>query len=153
MFKWNVFRSTFGIPYSFTGCNTTSAFSGQGKTRPLNILGIDDEYIRAFRALNCCEDLSQHHKRIIESFVWHMYGKKDAHTQGITVKDLCYHIYSQKEGKVSCEHSFLLAWMYWSNTWREHNAKLEFGIHACNKKPALMHLKKTVGQLMMASLI
>ena len=61
--------------HSFTGCDT-STFSGQGKTRSLNILGTYDEYIKTFRVLSCCEDLAQHYKRIIESFVCHMYGKK-----------------------------------------------------------------------------
>ena len=89
--------------HSFTGCDATSAFFGRRKASPLNILSTDDEYIRVSRALSYCEDLSQHHKRIIESFVCHMYGKKDGHTQGIMVNDLRYHIYCQKEGKVSCK--------------------------------------------------
>ena len=32
-----------------------------------------------------------------------MYGKKEARTHCIAVNDLCYHIYCQKEEKVSCE--------------------------------------------------
>ena len=75
------------------------------------------------------------------SYVW----QKDAYTQGIIVNDLHCHIYCQKEGKVSCEQLPPCSNVLEQHLKRAHATKLEFEIHAWNKKPALMHIKKTVG--------
>lgn len=89
--------------HCFTGCDSTSAFSGRGKIKPLKILIQKQEYIEAFGELGKSWNVSRENIAILESFVCHMYGKKDSLKLGISINDLRYDIYCRKNGRVSCE--------------------------------------------------
>ena len=89
--------------HCFTGCDSISAFAGRGKIKPLKILIRKKEYIEAFGELGMNWNVSEETQSVLESFVCHMYGKKDALKLGISVNDLRYDIYCRKSGKVSCE--------------------------------------------------
>ena len=96
------FEALLGF-HCFTGCDSTSSFSGRGKNKPLQILNKSEEYINTFASLGCALEVTENTVEILQSFVCHMYGKKDALALGISLNDLRYHIYCQKAGKVSCE--------------------------------------------------
>ena len=89
--------------HCFTGCDSTSAFSGRGKIKPLKLLGQKNEYIDAFASLGSDWEISSSTMEILQSFVCHMYGKKDALQSEISLDDLRYDIYCRKGGKVSSE--------------------------------------------------
>ncbi|XP_066925450.1 uncharacterized protein [Clytia hemisphaerica] len=89
--------------HCFTGCDSISAFAGRGKIKPLKILIQKKEYVEAFGELGMSWNISEETQSVLESFVCHMYGKKDALKLGISVNDLRYDIYCRKSGKVSCE--------------------------------------------------
>ena len=96
------FKAILGF-HCFSGCDSTSSFSGRGKIKPLKILGKSASYINAFAALGSITEIDDSTAKSLESFVCHMYGNKDALAQDITLNDLRYHIYCQKGGKVTCE--------------------------------------------------
>ena len=99
--KEKYFEAVLGF-HCFTGCDSTSAFSGRGKNKPLQILGKSDDYINAFATLGSTNELTESTAEILQSFVCHMYGKKDALELGISL-NIRYHVYCQKAGKVTCE--------------------------------------------------
>lgn len=88
--------------HCFTGCDSTSAFAGRGKIKPFKILIQKKEFIEAFSELGMTWNVSEETLTILESFVCHMYGKKDSAELGISVDDLRYDVYCRKNGKVSC---------------------------------------------------
>ena len=113
----NLFMSTLLGFHAFTGCDTTSAFSGRGKVKPLQIMGSSSEYIQAFASLGMSMDVGDDLLSDLVSFVCHMYGKKekDAERQRISINDVRYTIYCQKSGKISC-NALPLCW----NSLKQH---------------------------------
>ena len=71
--------------HAFTGCDTTSAFSRRGKVKPLQIMGSSSEYIHTFASLGMSMDIGNDLLGVLDSFVCHMYGEKDAERQGISI--------------------------------------------------------------------
>ena len=59
----------------FTGCDTTSAFKGHGKLKPLKILENNDEYKKAFSEIGIEWTLTQITKDKLEAFTCAIYGK------------------------------------------------------------------------------
>ena len=59
----------------FTGCDTTSAFKGHGKLKPLRILENNDEYKKAFSEIGIEWTLTQSTKDKLEAFTCAIYGK------------------------------------------------------------------------------
>ena len=74
--------------HAFTGCDTTSAFSGRGKVKPLQIMGSSSEYIQAFASLGMSMDIIIDLLSVLDSLVCHMYGDKEAERQGISINDV-----------------------------------------------------------------
>ena len=59
----------------FTGCDTTSAFKGHGKLKPLKILEKNDEYKKAFSEIGIEWTITQSTKDKLEAFTCAIYGK------------------------------------------------------------------------------
>ena len=62
--------------HAFTGCDYTSSFSRKGKIKQFKLLEKNPEPQEAFLNLSHYEDISDHIKLIIESFVCHVYERK-----------------------------------------------------------------------------
>ena len=88
--------------HGFTGCDSVSAFGGRGKVKPLQLLGACDEYVEAFSSLGTSLTVSGETQSTLDSFVCHMYGKRDAAMQDISSNDVRYAMYCQSAGKISC---------------------------------------------------
>ena len=61
--------------HAFTGCDSTSAFKGRGKLRPLNILENNDEYKEVFSQVGDEWSLTQEASDKLEAFTCAIYGK------------------------------------------------------------------------------
>ena len=60
--------------YSFTGCDTVSAFCGKGKVKPLNVLLKNQKYIEEFAETGYDPDISDEQLEILQTFVCDVYG-------------------------------------------------------------------------------
>ena len=69
----NMCQALLGF-HSFTGCDTTSSFSGKGKVRPLKILQKHEEMIHFFIELGQSGGLDESVYSGLEKFVCMMYG-------------------------------------------------------------------------------
>ena len=78
-------------------------FQDVEKNKPLQFLGNSEEYINTFSSLGSTSEVTETTIDILQSFVCHMYGKKDSVAQGISINDLRYYVYCQKAGKISCQ--------------------------------------------------
>ena len=68
-------KSLIGF-HSFTGCDTTSAFVGRRKVKPLKLMLNDARYLQAFAQLGQYTEISYVELQTIRSFVCHMYSCK-----------------------------------------------------------------------------
>ena len=62
--------------HSFTGCDYTGAFYRKGKTRALDILLKNEDYIEAFGKIGNMPEVPEKVTRTIEKFVCHLYSKQ-----------------------------------------------------------------------------
>ena len=92
-------KSLIGF-HSFTGCDTTSAFAGRGKVKPLKLMLNDARYVQAFAQLGQHTKINYVELQTIKSFVCHMYGCKGNNL----VDELHYRMYCQSAGKIACDH-------------------------------------------------
>ena len=67
-FSKSVRDAILGI-HSFTGCDSTSCFSGKGKVRPLKLMMNNTELISVFARLGTSVQVSDHDLQVLESFV------------------------------------------------------------------------------------
>ena len=86
--------------HCFTGCDTISAFAGQGKLKPLNLLFHNEEYIDVFCYLGEVQTLTNDMIRKLERFAIHIYGKRPA-SQPLSIDDMRYNLYYQRGGKTT----------------------------------------------------
>ena len=86
--------------HSFTGCDTTSCFSGRGKVRPLNIMARKERYIQTFASLGSESLVSDIDVQVLETFVCEMYGEKPGANGEMSVDDVRYKMYCRKGGKI-----------------------------------------------------
>ena len=64
-------KSLIGF-HSFTGCDTTSAFAGRGKVKPLKLMLNDARYVQAFAQLGQHTEINYVELQTIRSFVCHI---------------------------------------------------------------------------------
>ena len=96
--KQSFMESLVGF-HSFTGCDTISAFTGRGKTKPLKLMVKDERYVEAFALLGKEIQLTESLVATLEKFVCHMYGWKGHES----LNEIRYCMYCQSGGKISCE--------------------------------------------------
>ena len=93
-----ILDSLIGL-HSFTGCDTTSAFAGKGKVKPLNLMMKDIRYVKAFAELGRTVNIDDKITDELKRFVCHLYGWKETKS----LQDVRYKMYCQSGGKLSCE--------------------------------------------------
>ena len=96
--KEMIMESLIGL-HSFTGCDTTSAFAGRRKVKPLTLMLKDQDYVETFSLLGKEIHLQEELVVQIKRFVCHMYGWKGIHSP----QEIWYKIYCQSGGKIACE--------------------------------------------------
>ena len=80
--------------HAFTGCDSTSAFKGKGKVKPIKLLLKSDKYIDAFSKLGTSWEFDNSNMDTIEMFVCALYGN----TRIRKVNELRYVILQRKCG-------------------------------------------------------
>ena len=93
-----ILESLIGF-HSFTGCDTTSAFAGKGKVKPLNLMLKNINYVDAFSQLGKISDVNDETMDQLKRFVCHLYGWRETNS----LQDVRYKMYCQSGGKLSCE--------------------------------------------------
>lgn len=83
--------------HAFTGCDTVSAFSGQGKLKALKLLQSSILFQDAFKDLGQRWHLSDDIFLVLQTFTCQMYSAK---SQTTNVNDLRYHLFRAKKGEV-----------------------------------------------------
>ena len=96
--KEMIMESLIGL-HSFTGCDTTSAFAGRGKVKPLTLMLKDQDYVETCSLLGKEIHLQEELVVQIKRFVCHMYGWKGIHS----LREIQYKMYCQSGGKIACE--------------------------------------------------
>ena len=96
--KEMIMESLIGL-HSFTGCDTTSAFAGRGKVKPLTLILKDQDYAETFSLLGKEIPLQEELVVQIKRFLCHMYGLKGIHC----LPEIRYKMYCQSGGKIACE--------------------------------------------------
>ena len=84
--------------YAYTGCDTVSAFSGQGKVKALKLLSKEKIYVELFGQLGQSWELSEELFNGLEKFTCHLYGHKSE-----DINKLRYKIFCSKRGKFDGE--------------------------------------------------
>ena len=77
--KEMIMESLIGL-HSFIGCDTTSAFAGRGKVKPLTLMLKDQDYVETFSLLGKEIHLQEELIVQIKRFVCHMYGWNSVHS-------------------------------------------------------------------------
>lgn len=89
--------------HAITGCDYTPAFFRKGKLRPFKLLEKSQEYQSAFQnIIEDDEELLQHTFLVLEKFICHMYGIRDASN----VNDVRFHIFSNTYRSKSSNDKF-----------------------------------------------
>ena len=81
--------------HAFTGCDTVSAFAGQGKLKALKMVKKDTSYQETFSGLGQSWDVSEELFQRIEEFTCHMYA---ANSSTVEVNQLRYQLFCTKRG-------------------------------------------------------
>ncbi len=82
--------------HAFTGCDSVSAFAGQGKVGPLKLLD-EQEFETAMKDLGSQWEIAPKTLEGLEKFVCRMYSSKSKVSK---VNELRYHIFKAKKGDV-----------------------------------------------------
>ena len=94
--------------YAFTGCDTTSAFKGIGKVKPLKVLQKNPKFVEALGQLGESWNVSTELVDELEKFVWIVYGRSRVQSvdelRYIRIQELC-----DKEDKLSPSENIDLA--------------------------------------------
>ena len=83
--------------HPFTGCDTVSAFGGQGKMKALKLLDANVRYRNAFQTVGQDWEVSPELFDIIQEFTCRMYLSRSTTCD---VNSLWYDIFRIKQGKV-----------------------------------------------------
>ena len=92
--KEMIMESLIGL-HSFTSCDTTSAFAGRGKVKPLTLMLKEQDYVETFLLLGKEIHLQEELVVQIKRFVCNMYGWKGIHS----LQEIRYKMYCQSGGK------------------------------------------------------
>ena len=92
----DVCRALIGM-HAYTGCDTTSAFAGKGKTSALKCVINNREIRNTFIQVGQEWDLSSNLIDNLESFTCHLYCPKAAVTN---INELRYHLFCVKKGEI-----------------------------------------------------
>ena len=84
--------------HAFTGCDSVSAFGGQGKIKALNLINKSHEYRQLFIAFGQEWHVNEHGFQIVQAFTYEMYC---AHTNTKLVNELRYEMFCAKNGDIS----------------------------------------------------
>ena len=84
--------------YAFTGCDTVSTFTGQGKIKAMKLMSTDDQYVELFCKLGRDVNLDDETFSELEAFTCHLYGSKCD-----DINHFRYKLYCSKRGKFECE--------------------------------------------------
>ena len=96
-----VCKAILGL-HSFTGCDTTSAFAGRGKTNALKIMMGNAKFTKTFQELGSDWGLSLALFQSLQAFTCCMYASK---TRVLCVNELRYQLFVAKKGQVEV-HQF-----------------------------------------------
>ena len=91
------FQALLGL-YAYTGCDTVSAFAGQGKIKATKLMATSKEYVELFCKVGRNMQLDEQTFGELEEFTCHLYG-----TKCNDINHLRYKIYCSKRGKFECE--------------------------------------------------
>ena len=83
--------------HAFTGCDSVSAFRGQGKIKALNLINKSHEYRQLFIAFGQEWHVTEHGFQIVQAFTCVMYC---AHTNTKLVNELRYEMFCAKNGDI-----------------------------------------------------
>ena len=86
--------------HNFSGCETTSAFAGRGKIKPLLVMLNSVRHIENFSHFGECINLEEGMFKELEQFVCHMYGKNISPDNLASINTVWYNLYCQREGKI-----------------------------------------------------
>ena len=84
--------------HAFTGCDTTSAFCGKGKVKPLKTMLKNSSYINAFAVVGNEPEILESNFQILKQFVCDMYGHVCDSTDMLR-----YRLYSSRQGKLEAK--------------------------------------------------
>lgn len=84
--------------HAWTGCDSVSAFAGQGKIRSVTLIEKSDTFREAFKVLGVEWNVSDQLVSILENFTCAMYARNAKST---TVNALRYEMFCSKNGDVS----------------------------------------------------
>ena len=110
--------------HTWTGCDTLSALSGQGKLKAFKILLRDEEFRKAFASLGTEWELSEDIFEALQTFTCQLYSRR---TKVDTVNELRYQMFRAKRGVIEsgqlppCEDTLKLHTLranYQSAVWR-----------------------------------
>ena len=93
----DVCQALIGV-HAFTGCDSVSAFGGQGKIKALNLINKSHEYRQLFIAFGQEWHVNEHGFQIVQAFTYEMYC---AHTNTKLVNELRYEMFCAKNGDIS----------------------------------------------------
>ena len=83
---------------AWTGCDSVSAFAGQGKIKALDLIQTSDTFREAFESLGVEWNVSDELFPVLENFTCAMYARNAKST---TVNALRYDMFRSKKGDVS----------------------------------------------------
>lgn len=119
----DVCKALVGL-HAFTGCDSVSAFAGQGKLKGLKLIQQNQNFQKAFAKLGEHWDVTDELFDVLQEFTCNMYA---ARTNISSVNELRYHLWRAKKGSVDsgqlppCEDSLRqhsLRANYQSALWR-----------------------------------
>jgi hypothetical protein len=84
--------------HAWTGCDTVSAFAGQGKIKALNLIRANDTFRETFSLLGKEWNVSETVFNVIEEFTCKMYSRN---AKSSTVNELRYEMFCSKNGEVT----------------------------------------------------
>ena len=90
------FMSALPGLHSFTGCDSTSAFSGKGKVKALKLMINSARFVTLFQHLGTSWDLEEEINKELEIFTCRLYGSSLDN-----INDVRYKVYCGKRGKVA----------------------------------------------------
>ena len=93
----DICQALIGV-HAFTGCDSVSAFGGQGKIKALNLINKSHEYRQLFIAFGQEWHVNEHKFQIVQAFTYEMYC---AHTNTKLVNKRRYEMFCVKNGDIS----------------------------------------------------
>ena len=135
-------RALLGM-HAYTGCDTTSAFAGKGKSSSLTLLTTDSNVTEMFLQVGQYWNLSPELMDQLEAFTCRIYAPKTLSTE---VNTLRYHLFCAKKGEME---SYQLP-PYRDclvNMHRGQTIKLQYGEDAWRRIPKSQVLSEGDGRL------